>query len=265
MSNAWTLLVTLCAPGALVGGCFSAGVGADSSRVDGGALDGTADSTAQADAAARTEASAPPDAGSASDAAGDATEGGGDAGDAAHVIDDIAAGFSSTSNPNGNFIYGVRPTLDGGFATYAYAEVAQGLPLWQQSSAANTPPYVGKNDSDASVTFFGTVTLPAGTLWAHPGASGEYSTVRWTSPISGTYAIAVTFTPADATTTDVHVLKGSAAAALFDGNVSSGHPASYTGNVSLAAGDTLDFAVGYGTDGTYNQDSTGIAGTITGP
>jgi hypothetical protein len=265
MKNTSALLAALCAPCAVVGGCFGSSAAPAPGGTDAGAPDAAVGPASLAEGGVHADAAGLPDAGSAPEAAGGARDGGGDAGDAAHVFDDIAAGFSSTSNPNGNFVYGARATLDGGFAPYAYAEVAQGLPLWQQSSSPNTPPYVGKNDTTASVSFFGTVTLPPGSVWAHPGANGEYSVVRWTSPLAGTYAVDVTFAPNDVTTTDVHVLKSGAASALFDGNVSAGQPATYTGSISLAAGDTLDFAVGYGADGTYNQDSTGIAGTLTGP
>jgi Ca2+-binding RTX toxin-like protein len=68
------------------------------------------------------------------------------------------------------------------------------------------------------------------------------------------------------TTTDVHVLHNGVS--LFDGVVNGYGPGSgpsFSGNVSVTAGDTIDFAVGYGPDGNCYFDTTGIAATITTP
>jgi hypothetical protein len=67
----------------------------------------------------------------------------------------------------------------------------------------------------------------------------------------------------------VHVRRG--AAALFDALIDGygGDPAfhavvgasprqSYQGAVALAAGDVLFFAIGYGANKTYNNDTTGL-------
>ena len=69
--------------------------------------------------------------------------------------------------------------------------------------------------------------------------------------------------------TDVHVRQGTTA--LFDALIDGygGDPAfhavvgksprqSYQGTVALAAGDTLAFAIGYGANKTYNNDTTGL-------
>ena len=53
---------------------------------------------------------------------------------------------------------------------------------------------------------------------------------------------------------------------LYTGEVTGSGPSSdqsFTTTVSLAAGDTIDFAVGYGTDGGYGYDSTGVSAVIT--
>jgi hypothetical protein len=63
------------------------------------------------------------------------------------------------------------------------------------------------------------------------------------------------------TTTDVHVLYNSVS--IFDGVVDTfWEGPSFDVNLSVAAGDTIDFAVGFGDDGTYNNDSTGLRAVI---
>jgi hypothetical protein len=98
----------------------------------------------------------------------------------------------------------------------------------------------------------------------HPGPNGEYSLVRFTAPYASAFQLVTSFTGIDfvgPTTTDVHVLLNSAP--IFNGAVAGfGTGPSFTTSLTLAKGDTVDFAVGFGTDGTYNFDSTGIAATL---
>jgi hypothetical protein len=100
----------------------------------------------------------------------------------------------------------------------------------------------------------------------HPGPSGAQAVVRWTAPASGTYAIQGFFEGLDfvgPTTTDVHILLNSSTS-LFSGNISSFEvPLTFTLSLSVSAGDKIDFVVGFGSDGNYLFDSTGLKGTIT--
>ncbi|HEU4875904.1 MAG TPA: RHS repeat-associated core domain-containing protein, partial [Pyrinomonadaceae bacterium] len=51
---------------------------------------------------------------------------------------------------------------------------------------------------------------------------------------------------------------------IWSGNINGyGNQATFSLSATLAAGDTLDFQVGYGSNQTYNSDSTGLAATIT--
>ena len=49
---------------------------------------------------------------------------------------------------------------------------------------------------------------------------------------------------------------------IYDGYVTPGNAASFTGGVDVQCGETIDFAVGYG-NGTYQYDSTRLEVTIT--
>ena len=65
------------------------------------------------------------------------------------------------------------------------------------------------------------------------------------------------------TSTDVHILQASTTSLLTANINGFGNQATFSFNRYVAAGDTLDFVVGFGSDGDYNDDSTGLAVTIT--
>ncbi|HSQ64502.1 MAG TPA: hypothetical protein VLM85_14860 [Polyangiaceae bacterium] len=199
------------------------------------------------------------------DAAADRGPDGLDAHDGgAGEVDDIAASFSAASNPTptGHFRYGYTLALGGTFKIYSDEVSDQSLPFWQATTTPNTPPYVAKNDTSSTVVFHTTVTVPPATVWFHPGPSGEYSVIRWTCPHSGNYALSVAFTARDTTTTDVHVLRGGAMPPVFSGSVTTSSSPTYSSTLTLTEGEAIDFAVGYGANGTYFDDSTGVAGSL---
>ena len=101
--------------------------------------------------------------------------------------------------------------------------------------------------------------------------NGQFSLVRFTAPIAGTYKVSAQFEGIHygLSTTDVHVLHN--ATSLFDADIDGygGDPAfhkikganpaaSYSGQLELKANDTLTFAVGYGKDKTNSGDTTGL-------
>ena len=110
--------------------------------------------------------------------------------------------------------------------------------------------------------------VPAGTLNMHPGPSGENSVIRWTAPASGSYRVQEWFKGnswgapwGDPTTSDVAVLHG--ASQLFSGYITTyNQPLTFDLIVTVASRDTIDFTVGFGNNGTYSGDATGISGTI---
>src|SRR5439155_10367324 len=63
------------------------------------------------------------------------------------------------------------------------------------------------------------------------------------------------------TSTDVHVLQDGSV--LFNGSVTAfGAGPSFTATRTVLAGDTIDIAVGYGSDGTFTCDTTGLDAVI---
>jgi hypothetical protein len=182
---------------------------------------------------------------------------------------DAAAQFSSTQNPNGAWSYGCTKSLGATFHLFTQqTPISAGLYDWGTalSCGQTNPPGVAYNSTDATFTG-GTVTVPAHTIWFHPGPQNQNSVLRWTAPASGNYQVKAVFWGDDfagPTTTDVHVLHNGVR--IYSGEVSGFGPSSdqsFMSTISVAAGDTIDFAVGYGTDGNYGFDSTGVSAVIT--
>jgi uncharacterized delta-60 repeat protein len=182
------------------------------------------------------------------------------------LASDAAGDFSTTANPNGVWSYGDLATETSPFVLYpsnGALNVGEPIEGWF-TSGDNNPPYVGINTGTTTVNT-GTVSIPTGVLDMHPGPNGEYSDVRYTAPAAGPLTIAVTFTgiDVDGTTTDVHVLHNGVSLADADIN---GYGATFSKTLAVtavAAGDTFDFIVGYGTNQTYYSDSTSLSAHIT--
>jgi hypothetical protein len=176
------------------------------------------------------------------------------------VFADSAVGqFSSTLNPNGNWAYGFTSTLGGAFTPLGSGSCGS-LVGWQLSGHE---PWVLGNPT-ASTQVCGTGQVPPTLLDMHPGGAGQDSVVRWTAPSAGTFSINGFFEGIDPapTTTDVHVLLDGSTH-LFDGSIGSFNvPLLFNLTRTLAAGDTIDFAVGVGSDGSFIDDSTGLSATI---
>jgi hypothetical protein len=177
---------------------------------------------------------------------------------------DAADDFSATSNPNGAWSYGWSVSRGSAFNVDTVATTVSGLNVWTNSST-QIEPDVAFNGTSGTINSSGTNPIPAGSLAFHPGPSGENAIVRWTAPSTGSYDIAATFTGRDnfgPTTTDVAVLSNGTQ--LWAGEVSAylatqSIPAA---RLNLNAGDTIDFTVGYGIDGTYSYDTTGLSAGI---
>lgn len=179
-----------------------------------------------------------------------------------------AEDFSPTTNPSGVWTYGYlapgSSPVSSSFTTYTNkGTVGGGIEYWNISGGNLTPPEIFYNPS-SSVVSFSTITMQPHQAAFHPGPTDQYSDYRFTAPQSGTYTLSVTFTGIDVhgTTTDVHVLDSGAS--LFAGNINGyGNTQTFSTTLTLANGDLVDFAVGYGSNGNYSFDSTGIDATLT--
>jgi hypothetical protein len=105
----------------------------------------------------------------------------------------------------------------------------------------------------------------------HPGAGGAYGVLRFTAPTAGNYTFNISFTGNNsivAPSTDVHVMIDGANS--YSGTVNSirvgevlGAGPTFTpaAPIALAAGGTIDLAVGDGGNG-HGYDLTGVYGFI---
>ena len=177
------------------------------------------------------------------------------------VAYDAAADFSTNTNPNGVWSYGWSTNLGSSLQLYTTPALNAGFNIWTYT---NLYPYVAHNGTTNTITVANAhQVLQAGQMAAHPGANGEYSIVRWTAPLAGSYSIAASFAGADqdGDSADVHVLDNSTS--IFNGDVFGfGTPTSFSTNLVLGAGDTIDFAVGYGSDRSYYDDLTAMSAVV---
>jgi hypothetical protein len=196
---------------------------------------------------------------------------------------DAAKDFSTASNPNGVWSYGTTGTTPNGpFTSFSNVGLALGgVTGWNgwlgtESEFGDEFPFVSKNTTNMTLTPPNVVLLP-GELVLHPapdaafGGDGAYAVVRFTAPTAGAFSLNAVFegrAPTeqgfpDGTTTDVHVLLNGTS--LFDGAVSGFGPSSdqvFPTTLNLHVGDHLDFAVGIGSDGSFLNDSTGLAAAL---
>jgi hypothetical protein len=172
---------------------------------------------------------------------------------------DVAADFSTASNPNGPWTYGWSASLGTTLYPYLNHDNFFGLDLWRDQ----TDPNVSHNGTGFPINP-GFAVWPAHHVAFHPGPQGEFSVVRWTASHAAIIAVTSAFTGFDyngPTTTDVHVLLNGVS--VFDGYVEGfGSSTSFATNLHVAAGDTVDVAVGVGRNGHYVNDTTGLSLTI---
>jgi hypothetical protein len=196
-------------------------------------------------------------------------------GTAGVTCDTVASVSPSGANPYGPWSYGWSSTLGSAFGIYDhYLADASGydglLDVWNASpeaSLADPPgslPAAFYNPSGMTIEV-SSITAPPWQFFLHPGPQGQYSIARWTAPQAGNFAVQAVFEGIDSgpTTTDVHLLhNGEDAAAGGYINVNGGtNSYSFAMMLALAAGDTIDFAVGDGGNG-YANDSTGLAASV---
>jgi hypothetical protein len=134
------------------------------------------------------------------------------------------------------------------------------LEIW--NSVTSHEPWATLNPSTQPVETPFSFTWPPRQVALHPGPRGEYSVVRWTSPVADRCSIAATFTGLFQATTDVHLFHNGQPQFTAQLNMG-GNPntTTHTCELPLAKGDTIDFVVGWG-NGSYGSDSTALTATI---
>ncbi len=188
---------------------------------------------------------------------------------------DLSLDFAiEAGNPNGVWSYGWKGTLGGPFNPFTFSQISldsAGTP-WEVWQKPLSPPSVQHNNSTNTVVVdAGQGTFPPETTWFYPGVEGQpenFCVIRFTVPGGGdgTYDLVTSVRPAYSPTlqldTDFHVLKNGVE--LFGRALTVTDTAGYTnGNLSLAAGDTVDFVIGRGADESYLSSALKIDAMLT--
>lgn len=179
-------------------------------------------------------------------------------------IHNAATDFSATSNPNGVWTLGhTSSTLGSAFTPFAASGVSLGLDYWAASAGPILPGAL-HNPSSGTIFYGSSAVVEPGQLALHPGQLGEYAVARFTVVTAGTYTFNADFIGQDrfVSIVNVHLLVNSGP--VFGGALAGYHTTASSGVfvMALLPGDTIDAAVGYGSNGNYFGDSTGVDFTV---
>jgi hypothetical protein len=182
--------------------------------------------------------------------------------------DNAAGDFSIASNPNGVWSYGWSATLGSTFHldtnNSTAAEGQNGVDGWLSGLSPEGIPSALYNSNPTQSFVSPTIPIQPGQLALNPN-NGNHAIVRWTAPSSGLFNITATFagvsTAPGGDSVDVHILDNGTS--IFDSTVfGTPSPTSYSGIQNLTQGATIDFAVGYGSDGSDHEDVTALSASI---
>ncbi len=188
---------------------------------------------------------------------------------------DAVKDFSLAGNPNGVWSYGTLDSLAGGALTLFTDPLPTAsftgdatFPTGSVEAWNNGVPYPNQ-DGIFHNLISSTVSAPNSTLFIPPnvldlGGQNQVTAVRWTAPAAGVYNVFGFFEriDTDAYPVSVRIIQdGSAVLFSADNFTMGGSTRPFTDfNLTLAAGETLDFAEGASQPKNL---STGIAVTIT--
>lgn len=188
------------------------------------------------------------------------------------AVSDFPTVGNATSPLNGVWSYGYATTLSplnftpDSTSTGDYFNDGNAAGFYTPTTVNYDLPAILKNVSGGTLDgIVGTIgPWPTSLLLLHPGESGAYAVVRFTAPTSATYNVSGLFTAMgnySGATVDT-VVYGPGSTVLFS-TVSTNGPHPFSFSQSLAAGESLNFAVGFGPSGQFYYDSTGFDVTIT--
>jgi hypothetical protein len=183
------------------------------------------------------------------------------------VEQDFSGDFSIASNPNGNWSYGSKPTLNGNLSLMTTKGAVSGnsggqVEYWQV--APSVEPTIFHNSNAVPVTFTGGHVSP-GETYMYSGSNGEsnkFGVVRYTVPVSGDYQIVASGRPiydsaaAGQGDTDFHLIRNGVE--FFGQNVAAMEQVAFSNTVALAGGDVVDLMLGPGLDGLGGYAGSGL-------
>jgi hypothetical protein len=183
---------------------------------------------------------------------------------------DLAANYSTVSNPSGVWGYGAMTTLGGSFTLFT-SEVPSAsqngvtVDNWEFGPYDPAIWHNGTTNTATSDGFQG--VYPPGTVCLFAGDSNLpyfYGVARFTAPQTGLYQIQTAvqsyLNGPSAGDYDFHVLDNGVE--IFGRFLAGNTGTAYTNLISLSSGDTIDFVVGPGQDGSANGSGVKINATV---
>jgi hypothetical protein len=186
---------------------------------------------------------------------------------AAPTVYNVADDFSIPANPNGVWSYGYTTSLGGAFQLFSTGVL--GLcpsdPLVSLESWSNGvfgSPNINHNQDTSAHSCIG-FSWPANVVSLHPGNTGAQAVIRFTAPEAGVYSLEGAFSTGDPLgNTRAYVLLNSGTSPALHSGSGQGNPGlSFSDQLDLDAGDTLDFVIDY--NGAWDYDTTFLSATIT--
>ena len=171
---------------------------------------------------------------------------------------DGVAEFSSTDNPNGPWSFG-RASGAGAPITLNSPSSQSGLPIWSWSGAGWGQAIF--NNTANLVGLSGGLAIPPGELFLHPSSNNTKSVMSFTAPSAGCFQVNTNLELVDVQGGNVDVTLYGDGQTLFS-TVMAGFGATSANavdSVFMAAGDSIDLLIGFGTNGNYFDDSVGTA------
>ena len=188
----------------------------------------------------------------------------------------VTNSLSFDENPSGHWQvgYSVNNSLDTAqFRLCTFADKSDVVDMWHPAGGSQGYyPYTGQNrDSVTRADVSNSWALRPGEIAMEGSNSGQYSLLRFIVPRSGKYRIRIVFEGVHfrLSTTDVHILLN--AKHLFDDiidgyggdpafhAITGSHPSTtYQNTIELQQNDIITFAIGYGANGTFYNDTTGL-------
>ncbi|MBI5384903.1 MAG: immunoglobulin domain-containing protein [Verrucomicrobia bacterium] len=194
----------------------------------------------------------------------------------AAVTNDLSVDFSSTSNPNGVWSYGYAGTVGGPFNLLLSRQSSvceNGVPISSWQLTPTTSPIVAQNGTAQTGSISGgQALLPPGTVYFWPGQDGRpenFGVVRFTVPTNGAgdyqveAAVQCFYAGSYSGDADFHIATNGVEA--FGAAIPPRTGAAAATNVfALVAGDTIDFMIGRGQDGSEYGSGLKIQARVTG-
>ena len=186
-----------------------------------------------------------------------------------NAANDFEAGYLAHQNPNGVWEYGWTQGLPS-INSPLHLFTTTGLP---GSDSPDEQAWTDPSISISPILFYnptainnGNINAPAHTLFGSGSVYngvGADANIVFVAPTSGTYGLSATFQGVqNSDNADIHILANSVS--LLSSTITQvGQTASYSGNVFLAQGQTIDFAFGLNNNFTEHPANVALFATVT--